>query len=278
MVFRGVSVLACAAIVGATTGLTSATAFADPGCPDVHWIGAAGSGEREGDVTADSGMGRVVYQSFQDFQSRVLADGRTVTAEAVEYPATPVPANGDIGGWLGWVGSVDTGTAALGGQYAAFTERCPTSQVVLAGYSQGAMAVHRNLHELADSPNLAAVLLIADGDRIPDDTTINLGSAGVVPGLGKGVAQEWPILAHATRDKLPLPLGSRTISVCDLGDPVCDSIPDVPTTPAGVAVHTSYGLRPGSGQVWGAMLYNLIGSAPAMTPFDVTAAESEEWG
>ena len=47
----------------------------------------------------------------------------------------------------------------LGGQYEAFVQRCPTSKVVLAGYSQGAMVVHRNLHALAGSPNLAAALL-----------------------------------------------------------------------------------------------------------------------
>jgi len=276
LVLRGVTVLACVAIAGATTGLTSATAVADPGCPDVHWIGAAGSGEREGDVTADDGMGRVIYQSYRDVQSLVQRDGRTITAEAVEYPATAVPADGDLGGWLGWVGSVDAGTSALEGQYAAFTERCPNSKVVLAGYSQGAMAVHRNLHDLAESPNLAAVLLIADGDRIPDDTTINLGSAGLTPGLGKGVAQEWPILAHATRDKLPPLLGGRTISVCDYRDPVCDSIPDVPTTPAGVAVHTSYGRTLDGGQAWGAMLYNLIELSPSATQLDVAAGDSQE--
>ena len=45
------------------------------------------------------------------------------------------------------------------------SQQCPTSKVVLAGYSQGAMVVHRNLQALAASPNLAAVLLVADGDR-----------------------------------------------------------------------------------------------------------------
>ena len=63
-------------------------------------------------------------------------------------------------------------------------QRCPTTKVVLAGYSQGAMVVHRNLQALAASPNLAASLLIADGDRLPNDTTVNIGSVTSVPGAG----------------------------------------------------------------------------------------------
>ena len=95
-------------------------------------------------------------------------DGRTLTAEAVDYPAAAVPdQDGGVGEWLGFMGSVDTGTAALGQQYEAFVQQCPTSKAVLAGYSQGAMVVHRNLAALAGSPNLAAVLLVADGDRRP---------------------------------------------------------------------------------------------------------------
>ena len=37
------------------------------------------------------------------------------------------------------------------------------------------MVVHRNLEALQASPNLAAVLLVADGDRLPEDPTLNLG-------------------------------------------------------------------------------------------------------
>ena len=133
-------------------GLTAGTASAQPACPDVHWMGAAGSGERAGDVTADGGMGRVVYKSFRDFAQMVQQDGRTITAEAVEYPAVPVPEDGGILDWAGFMGSVDTGAAALGQQYAAFVAQCPTTKVVLAGYSQGAMVVHRNLHVLDANP------------------------------------------------------------------------------------------------------------------------------
>jgi hypothetical protein len=262
--FRRITTLASAAAVAgaAIVGLVAGTANAVAGCPDVHWIGAAGSGEREGsDLTAYSGMGRVVYQSLYELSTELQRDGRTVTSEAVDYPAVPVPDDdGGVGAWLGFMGSVDTGAAALGKQYEAFVQQCPTSKVVLAGYSQGAMVVHRNLAALAESPNLAAVLLVADGDRRTDDPTLNLGTVSGVPKHGKGVAQDWPILAHAPA-VLPADIGAKTISVCDLGDAVCDPDPDADKTSArAVAIHTSYARTPGLD--WTAPLHFLLGPSP----------------
>lgn len=268
-VLAGAAALAGAAFVGLPAGIASA----DPGCPDVHWIGAAGSGEREGaDLTAYSGMGRVIYRSLGDLSAQLQRDGRTITAEAVEYPAVPVPGDdAGVGGWLGFMGSVDTGAAALGTQYQAFAQRCPTTKVVLAGYSQGAMVVHRNLQALAESPNVAAALLIADGDRLPVDNVISMGSAKAVPGKRLGVAQDWPILAHAPA-KLPLSIGSRTISVCDYGDAVCDYDPDAEeVTPAAVAVHTSYAVSTSSGYPWTTPLYQLLGPAPSASQVSLAA-------
>lgn len=269
---RFTTVASAAAIAGAASiGLLAGTASAEPGCPDVHWIGAAGSGERTpAEVTQNDGMGRVVYQSLQELSAEVQKDGRTMTAEAVEYPAVEVPdEDGGVGEWLGFMGSVDAGAAALGQQYAAFVQRCPTSKVVLAGYSQGAMVVHRNLASLEASPNLAAALLVADGDRLPADPTLNLGTASGIPERGKGVAQDWPILAHAPAPLSPA-MGARTISVCNLNDAVCDYDEDSEESEAlmatAVAVHTSYDVSTSDGQMWTSMLHQLIGPAPVANP------------
>jgi hypothetical protein len=256
------AILGAAAVAGAVLlGLTVGVAQADPGCPDVHWIGAAGSGERD-DPTAYGGMGQVIFQSYRDLAQQVQRDGRTITAEAVDYPAKAVPADGDLFGWVGFMSSVDAGTAALGTQYASFAQRCPTSKVVLAGYSQGAMVVHRNLQALADRPNVAAALLVADGDRLPNDNVITMGSVTARPGKGKGVAQNWPILAHAPAT-LPLTIGSRTISVCDRGDAVCDYDSDSgKVTPAAVAIHTSYAHNTNGEYAWTTSVYQLLGPNP----------------
>ncbi|MGE2732244.1 cutinase family protein [Mycolicibacterium vaccae] len=263
------AVTALAATVGAAAiaGLSAGVASAQPACPDVHVIGAAGSGERAGDVSADGGMGRVVYKTYRDLARMVQQDGRTITGEAVAYPATPVPEDGGILAWAGFMDSVDAGVTALGQQYQAFVTKCPTTQVVLAGYSQGAMVVHRNLHALDASPNLAAALLVADGDRLPQDPTINIGSVSSVPGAGKGVAQDWPILARAPQP-LPVTVGMRTISVCDLGDAVCDYDPDAEDemNPAAVAVHTSYARNSAAMDSWTLPLYQMVSAGVAAAP------------
>lgn len=267
--FRRSSAAAWAVAVAgsALVGLTAGTANAAPGCPDVHWMGAAGSGERTAaDMAANGGMGQIVYQSYQALQQQLAQEGRTITAEAVNYPAKDVPPDAGVGEWLDYMGSVDAGTKALGAQYAAFTAQCPMTKVVLAGYSQGAMVVHRNLVNIGADPNLAASLLIADGDRHPDDTTVNVGSASSDPEKTGGAAQDWPILAHAPA-KLPANVGVRTISVCDAGDAVCDYDPDADEVSAtAVAIHTSYTVAGSNGQMWTWMVHQLLGSSSAQTP------------
>ncbi|MGY4708186.1 cutinase family protein [Mycolicibacterium sp. CBM1] len=246
--------------------MATGTATAASGCADYHWLGAAGSGQRDGaGLTANGGMGSVVYQSYQQLKSQLQADGLTIDAEAVQYPAAPVPLEGGLGGWLSFLGSVGDGTDATAEQYKAFTERCPDTKVILAGYSQGAMVVHRNLYDLADDPHLAAALLIADGDRLPVDTTIKLGSTAVTPSRGEGVAQDHSFLASTNTSPLPPTVGARTISVCDVGDPVCDYDPDAGTvTDTAIAIHTAYTPASGGLHGWGAPLYNLVlAAAPA---------------
>ena len=112
--------------------------------------------------------------------------------------------------------------------------------------------------------------MVADGDRLPNDPTIDIGSVGAAPGKGKGVAQDWPILAHAPAPLTPA-LGARTISVCDLGDAVCDYDPNAPSVSAtAVAIHTGYALSTTGGYPWTAPLYRFLG--PAQAPISVLSA------
>ncbi|MDX6301596.1 MAG: cutinase [Nocardioidaceae bacterium] len=76
----------------ALAGLATGAATAAPGCGDFHWIGAAGSGQRDAaGLTSNGGMGGVVYQSYLQLRDDLAANGQTITAEAVQYPAAPVP-------------------------------------------------------------------------------------------------------------------------------------------------------------------------------------------
>ena len=148
--------------------------------------------------------------------------------------------------------------------YSRLGSLLPAKWVVPA--TQGAMVVHRNLHALAQSPNLTAALLIADGDRIPDDNTVNVGSAPSDPETVGGAAQDWPTLAHAP-EKLPANVGTRTISVCDAGDAVCDYDPDADeVSPKAVAIHKSYIAGASDGQMWTWMVHQLLGPPSQATP------------
>ncbi|WP_235892405.1 cutinase family protein [Mycolicibacterium hodleri] len=269
-------VVAGVAVAGLSTGIAAAA----PACGDYHWLGAAGSGQRDGaGLTANGGMGGVVYQSYLQLRDDLAANGQTITAEAVQYPAAPVPLDGGFGGWMGFMDSVKNGTDAAAEQFDAFTARCPNTKVVLAGYSQGAMVIHRNLHDLADDPHVAAALLIADGDRLPTDTTLNMGSTAVVPSAGKGVAQEHSFLASAPTSTLPPEIGARTVSVCDVGDPVCDADPDAETdalSPAALAIHTGYAPAATGGHAWVTPLYSLVTSAGAAPATDLAPTTDAE--
>jgi cutinase len=261
-------------------GLATGTAVAAPACGDYHWIGAAGSGQRDGaGLTANGGMGPVVYQSYQQLRTELQASGRTITAEAVQYPAAPVPLEGGVGGWMDFMDSVDVGADATAAQFESFTAQCPSTKVVLAGYSQGAMVIHRNLYDLADDPHVAAALLIGDGDRLPVDTTIQMGttasSPGAVPSVGKGVAQEHSFLASTDTSMLPPEIGTRTVSVCDVGDPVCDYTEDTELSPAEMVIHTSYAPATSGTHAWVAPLYDVVmSSGPAPTSDPVLAPTS----
>ena len=63
-------------------------------------------------------------------------------------------------------------------------------------------------------------------------------------------------------------MGSRTISVCDLGDAVCDYDPDAEDemNPAAVAVHTSYARS--ATDSWTLPLYQIVEATPeSVVPF-----------
>jgi hypothetical protein len=144
--------------------------------------------------------------------------------------------------------------------------------------------IHRNLYELAADPHVAAALLIADGDRLPVDTTVKMGStayvSGSAPGARKGVAQEHSFLASTNTSMLPPEIGARTVSVCDLGDPVCDYDPDTSeVSPAEIAIHTSYAPAATGVHAWGAPLYALVASAaPAPAPAPTSTIELSAHG
>jgi Cutinase/Carboxypeptidase regulatory-like domain/Fibronectin type III domain len=206
-------------------------------CRDVLFLAARGSGEsgpggaKDDPADPDRGVGGPVMTAYNAFTSS-LKDGRTVTPPiSVSYPAdnvyTPVIVDG------AYVRDLDHGVIEARRALTARAEQCPNERILLAGFSQGAMIMHRLLNNdpvpgsspLPDSirDRIDASILIGDGDRVSNDTTQMYGSA---PNSAYGLGTHFPGFSDALNMKLPVRVGVQTFSVCNAHDPVCDL--DVP--------------------------------------------------
>lgn len=214
-------------MLASTPTLTSATAAELQGaCADVLFIGARGSGQSLAGTLDDggTGMGPQTYGSYNDFVSG-LGGRRTVDLRVVQYPAEDV-------GLLPFTPSeyfagLEAGVGDVNQLLAEAAVNCPEQRLVLAGYSQGAMVMHRVIQRrLAANradPVLARVdggILIADGDRVRRDNTRNLDSA---PASAQGVGQVYSSLSGASSRKLTKTMGDKVFSICRDNDPVCDN-------------------------------------------------------
>ena len=107
--------LACAGAIAAAPA-----AVAQPACPDVHVVFARGTGE-------PPGIGRV-GQAFVD-TLRGQIGNRTLTTYGVNYPASYDFA-------MAFDGANDASAYIVN-----YVQSCPTTRIVLGGYSQGAAVV-----------------------------------------------------------------------------------------------------------------------------------------
>jgi cutinase len=155
-------------------------------CPDVAVVFARGTGE-------PAGIGRV-GQAFVD-ALRPQISPRTLDSYAVDYPATYDFA------------MASDGAVAASGQVVELVQSCPSSRIVLGGFSQGAAVVDM----LAGVPPL--------GDR--------LGAIGpaLPAGLSPNVAAVAVFGNPATKFGNPVSaaglFAGRAIDLCKDGDPIC---------------------------------------------------------
>ncbi len=207
--------------VGVVVAMTSLAAppFLSPtvangaptGCPDVELVFARGTFE-------PAGLGRFGEALASSLRSRL--PGRTVASYAVEYPA-----------------SLDFGRAADGVADATryiqrLVQRCPATDIVLGGYSQG-----------------AAVSAYVTADSIPAEFAHPAGIDGVMPAAMADHVAAVTLFGKPSREMLelvfrgapPLALGApyvaKTLDLCAPGDPICQ--------PGGFgrAAHSSYAVN-----------------------------------
>jgi len=166
---------------------TAPSALAVP-CPDVEVVFARGTAEA-------SGVGRV-GQAFTDALSAQLP-GQTVTSYAVNYPAS-----------YDFLTTAEGATDATA-RISQMALSCPSTKMVLGGYSQGAAVMDM----LAGVPPL--------GNKI--------GEIGSAPPLSPTAAVTVAAVAAfgnpATKFGQPLSsvgqFAGRSIDLCKDGDPIC---------------------------------------------------------
>jgi cutinase len=177
-----VSTVVCAAMPLAV----APSAAADP-CPDFEVIFARGTNDAPG-------LGRP-GQAFAD-ALRSQIGGRTLTTYAVNYPAN-----------FDFLAAAD-GAADATNRISSMAASCPSTRIVLGGYSQGAAVVDM----LAGIPPL--------GNKIGE-----VGSAPPLPSsLVPNVAAVAVFGNPATKFGNPLTgsiFGGRAIDLCKDGDPIC---------------------------------------------------------
>jgi Cutinase len=241
-------------------------------CPDVYFLGARGSGENGN--SKYHGMGPEVDQMATVAKAVLAADQVTSFKTLADiYPADNVsdlvPTSAELAGALAGLASQNPAlTAAAASYYYAHNVKmylaslklgianavseakflhaqCPHALLILAGYSQGAMAMHQAELQLAASHDtglldqVAGTLLLGDGDRIEHTAAREFGTSkssarGIRTFLGK----------NSGRD---VPDPGTTANICNAGDIVCDfsvrTLLRTIVSGTGICVHESYVTR-----------------------------------
>lgn len=181
-------VTAAAAIISPASVGSLASAHAD-GCPDIEVVFARGTNE-------DPGLGRIGNAFVGSLRSKV--GGRSVGTYAVGYPASYdflAAANGanDASGHVQWM-----------------MENCPNTRLVLGGYSQGAAVI--------DVISAVPFPAVGFNAPLPPNAPDHVAAIAV---FGNPSA------------KIGLPMtsspvwGTRSIDLCNGGDPICGPGEDV---------------------------------------------------
>jgi cutinase len=166
------------------------------GCPDIEVVFARGT-------TEAPGLGRVGGAFVDSLRGKV--GGRSVGAYAVNYPAT-----------YDFLAAAD-GANDASGHIQYMMGACPDTRLVLGGYSQGAAVI--------DVIGAVPVPGVGFNSPLPPDAPDHVAAIAV---FGNPSA------------KLGLPLttspvwGSRSIDLCNGGDPICQ------TDGQNMAAHSAY--------------------------------------
>ncbi|GAY16864.1 cutinase family protein [Mycobacterium sp. shizuoka-1] len=229
------------AAAGLFAGPAATASAADDSCAAVEVVFARGTFEAPG-VGATG-------QSFVDALSARLP-GRTVEAYGVNYPAS-----------LNFGQAVD-GVADAATKIQSVAAECPSTKIVLGGYSQGAAVAGYT----TSSSVPAGIDLPASISRpMPASVASHVAAVALF-----GTPDDW-FLGLADRSAPPIAIGDlyagKTIQLCAVGDPVC--------YPGGLdrGAHSSYKSNGMADQAADFVVSRLGAPAPAATLVQAAAVD-----
>lgn len=267
-----VCLLALVLVGGRTPGRPGAAVQAGSGvaCADVLVVGIDGNGERP---APGHRFGRTVDGVTRVYTSRTIATGRTVRTYRIGAwtPTLSTLTRGALrnrGARIAlrtpsvrrWMAPVRAAVDRAAPTVAGMLRTCPSQQLVLVGYAQGAAIAHRVLLRLAGAglgDRVTGAALVSDPyRRIGTAATIDGDPAA--PRRRGGVAS----LRLSPVDDVPAPSGTyRPWEICTSGDLVCDTNGLPVRTSASIA--SSY-VRPGhAGPVVLRLRTNLVTASQA---------------
>lgn len=163
----------------ATTSIADVVARATP-CPDVEVVFARGTNEGPG----IGGIGQPFVDSL-----KAQAGSRSVGVYAVDYPASSEFAT-----------SAPAGAADATAYIEATAQRCPNTQIVMGGYSQGAAVMDYATNDMpTEIADRVAAIALFGAPRTTFATSL--------------IGRESPAIAA--------PYASKTVDLCVPHDPIC---------------------------------------------------------
>lgn len=173
------------------------------GCADVSVIGARGSGQ----VGYGSQVGDVVAGIVSDAE-RI---GLSVDDTPLDYPAISLADSFGLALFTGeYDRSVETGVTALTGELDRIRADCPSSRIVLIGYSQGAQVIKQTMASRPPIDRIESVVLLGDPTRdIVQSGLTRLGDLAIV---NPGSLGALTIADH---------IRPVSIDVCAVADSIC---------------------------------------------------------
>ena len=239
---------------GVAVAKSRATTAALCGNEDVVIVGVRGSGQKKSDA---GGLGREVATMAGTLEKSFRADGETTRRVAVDYTAASVdllkPTAREVGLPSGaalalyvvnvvrYVASLENGVRRTMAAVRSIASSCPNSDVILAGYSQGAMAIRQAELRLDDQGDqdatdvIVGTLLLGDGDRVVNSQAQLFGKDSRLNGQGVRT------YIHGMNSRRDVFDPDFTAEICDKGDIVCDfSASAIRHAGSAMAVHTGY--------------------------------------